>query len=188
MNPENEPDITDEFEQAIKKLALAPTSSSLDGRMTELFAAATVSESSQMKRQNHPRIWMTVLMIAASLLIGFGAGTWYGRLPGTWPMPRGVGVVPEPNTPADGTAIATQPTASAPQTVAPTTELPRARTVSRNTTLSAPLWLESKDGRVFRSYIATTKEDIVEIDPTTQKKKLVQRHRPRLVISNSPGI
>jgi hypothetical protein len=188
MNPENDPDISVEFEQAIKKLALAPTSSSLESRMANLFETAPASESSPLKRQNHPRILTTSLTIAASLLVGFGAGTWYGRLPGTWPSPLGAGAVAESIAPVDGTAITAEPTASASQTVAPTTELPRAGTVSRNTTLSAPLWLESKDGRVFRSYIATTKEDIVEIDPTTQKKKLVQRHMPRLVISNSPGI
>jgi len=192
MNTDSKPELPDEIEVEIHKLSLAPTSASLDSRMATLFAdapvSAPVSASVNSKNRQVPRWLATSLSIAASLLIGFGAGAWYGRSEAANSTSTSTVTSTDGKRFVDETKLAGQPLDGLSNVNDQTSELPRTQTVSRNTTLSAPLWLESKDGRVFRSYLANTQEDIVEIDPATQKKKLVQRHTPRLVISNSPGI
>ncbi len=188
MNTDSKPELPDEIEAAIQKLSLAPTSASLDSRMATLFADSAVSAAVHSKTRQVPRWLATLLTIAASLLIGFGAGAWYGRSEAANSTSANTVTSTDGKLLVDETKLAGQPLDGHPDVNDQKSELPRTRTVARNTTLSAPLWLESKDGRVFRSYLANTQEDIVEIDPATQKKKLVQRHTPRLVISNSPGI
>jgi hypothetical protein len=188
MNMDSKPDFPDDLEAAIKTLSLAPLSESLDQRMATLFAEAAISGSIKSKTGPGPRWLATVVTIAASLLLGFGAGAWYGRFEARRANSANADARSEATYPSDETSVAGQVLPGPQRPDRQTIEESRTRTVARNTTLSTPLWLESKDGRVFRSYLAHTREDIVETDPATRKNKYFQRHTPRLVISNSPGI
>ncbi|MBL8889423.1 MAG: hypothetical protein JNL67_05560 [Planctomycetaceae bacterium] len=204
MMPEYEPEPTEmpsvdslcEMESSIKSLALLPTTADLDKRMVELFSQA-MSESKPLPAVKRGKRVELLVAVAASLLIGFGAGSWYGSSRvDTGAMSVGVrsteegGVDPTSKSSSGSMSKRTGDLES--NSLAEATEgsndRPQTKVVSRNTVLSRPLWLRSKEGQMYRSYIAHTKEDLLEVDPVTQKARAVQRVTPRIVISNTPGI
>lgn len=189
-------DSPNEMETAIKSLELCPASSGLDGRMSELFSQ-TVPEQPRLPAFESRRRTELLLAVAASLLIGFGTGSWFRGSQLDMGV-TSVGLTSKQDAFNDDSVVASngskETSANSPGvdemavTAGSLSNRPQTRLVSRNTVLSRPLWLKSKEGQVYRSYIAHTKEDLVEVDPSTQKEKAVQRLTPRLVISNAPGI